>query len=234
MASALEGAPQIELPRPDGLMRVQNGLGTSQDWQYAEYAPPAPPPVSGLAARHVPPNDRCGDGGQANVPPGPAPLILPPPGPRALSERPPRSNAGRCRSRPRRGGRSRDGDSRRIWGAEPAMTTPRPPCRNDAKSPSGAEGAPPARPQQFGPRPQLARRRTARPPADGSEAADFAATQISRAAVAVGSHLAAICRTPVSGIPQLGLCPGGLSSGPSRCAPARGLWQTAAEQALPC
>jgi len=82
MASALEGAPQVELPRPDGLRQVQNGLGTQQDWQYAEYAPPTPPPVPDWLREMF-----AGDSAPAMeaeaeaIPPGPAPLILPPPGP---------------------------------------------------------------------------------------------------------------------------------------------------------
>ena len=82
MASALEGVPQVELPRPDGLRQVQNGLGTRQDWQYAEYAPPAPPPVPDWLREMF-----AGDSAPAMeaeaeaIPPGPAPLILPPPGP---------------------------------------------------------------------------------------------------------------------------------------------------------
>ena len=31
--------------RPDGLKLVQNGLGTRQDYHYAEYQPPSPPPI---------------------------------------------------------------------------------------------------------------------------------------------------------------------------------------------
>ena len=82
MASALEGAPQVELPRPDGLMQVQNGLGTSQDWQYAEYAPPAPPPVPDWL-RDMFANDSAPamEAESEAIPPGPAPLILPPPSP---------------------------------------------------------------------------------------------------------------------------------------------------------
>ncbi|ENO98501.1 penicillin-binding protein 1A [Thauera phenylacetica] len=82
MASALEGVPQVELPRPDGLRQVQNGLGTRQDWQYAEYAPPAPPPVPDWLREMF-----ANDGAPAMeaeaeaIPPGPAPLILPPPSP---------------------------------------------------------------------------------------------------------------------------------------------------------
>ena len=82
MASALEGTPQVELPRPDGLRQVQNGLGTQQDWQYAEYAPPTPPPVPDWLREMF-----AGDSAPAMeaeaeaIPPGPAPLILPPPGP---------------------------------------------------------------------------------------------------------------------------------------------------------
>ena len=82
MASALEGAPQVELPRPEGLMQVQNGLGTSQDWQYAEYAPPAPPPVPDWL-RDMFANDSAPamEAESEAIPPGPAPLILPPPSP---------------------------------------------------------------------------------------------------------------------------------------------------------
>ncbi|CAM5448086.1 penicillin-binding protein 1A [Thauera mechernichensis] len=43
MASALEGVPETQLPRPNGLILVDNGLGTRQDFHYAEYAPPEPP-----------------------------------------------------------------------------------------------------------------------------------------------------------------------------------------------
>jgi penicillin-binding protein 1A len=82
MASALEGVPQVELPRPDGLRQVQNGLGTRQDWQYAEYAPPAPPPVPDWL-REMFANDSAPamEAEAEAIPPGPAPLILPPPSP---------------------------------------------------------------------------------------------------------------------------------------------------------
>ncbi len=43
MRSALQGVPEVERPRPDGLILVDNGLGTRQDYHYAEYTPPAPP-----------------------------------------------------------------------------------------------------------------------------------------------------------------------------------------------
>ena len=36
MASALEGVPQVELPRPDGLRQVQDGLGSRQGRQDGE------------------------------------------------------------------------------------------------------------------------------------------------------------------------------------------------------
>ena len=45
MKVALEGVPEVERPRPDGLKLVQNGLGTRQDYHYAEYQPPSPPPI---------------------------------------------------------------------------------------------------------------------------------------------------------------------------------------------
>lgn len=82
MASALEGVPQVELPRPDGLRQVQNGLGTRQDWQYAEYAPPAPPPVPDWL-REMFANDSAPamEAEAEAIPPGPAPLTLPPPSP---------------------------------------------------------------------------------------------------------------------------------------------------------
>lgn len=82
MASALEGAPQVELPRPEGLIQVQNGLGTRQDWQYAEYAPPAPPPVPDWL-REMFANDSAPamEAESEAIPPGPAPLTLPPPSP---------------------------------------------------------------------------------------------------------------------------------------------------------
>ncbi|MBV2262565.1 MAG: PBP1A family penicillin-binding protein [Thauera sp.] len=82
MASALEGAPQVELPRPEGLIQVQNGLGTRQDWQYAEYAPPAPPPVPDWL-REMFANDSAPamEAESEAIPPGPAPLSLPPPSP---------------------------------------------------------------------------------------------------------------------------------------------------------
>mgnify|MGYP000609055085 CR=1 FL=1 len=64
------------------LMQVQNGLGTSQDWQYAEYAPPAPPPVPDWL-RDMFANDSAPamEAESEAIPPGPAPLILPPPSP---------------------------------------------------------------------------------------------------------------------------------------------------------
>ena len=82
MASALEGVPQVELPRPDGLRQVQNGLGTRQDWQYAEYAPPAPPPVPDWL-REMFANDSAPamEAEAEAIPPGPTPLVLPPPSP---------------------------------------------------------------------------------------------------------------------------------------------------------
>ncbi len=43
MSTALEGAPEVQHPRPDGLIQVQAGDGSRVDYQYAEYAPPAPP-----------------------------------------------------------------------------------------------------------------------------------------------------------------------------------------------
>ncbi len=89
MASALEGVPKVELPRPEGLAQVQNGLGTSQDWQYAEYAPPAPPPVPDwlremFAERQR--RRRWRPRAEA-IPPGPAPLTAPQPA-RAQAPRP--------------------------------------------------------------------------------------------------------------------------------------------------
>jgi penicillin-binding protein 1A len=82
MAVALEGMPQVERPRPDGLKQLPNGLGSRQDWLYAEYRPPAPPPVPDWLKEMF-----SGDSGPAMeaeseaIPPGPAPLILPPPTP---------------------------------------------------------------------------------------------------------------------------------------------------------
>ena len=39
MDKALAGVPEVQLPRPDGLIQVQDGNGRS-DYQYAEYEPP--------------------------------------------------------------------------------------------------------------------------------------------------------------------------------------------------
>jgi penicillin-binding protein 1A len=43
MSAALAGAPEVQRPRPDGLIEVQAGDGSRTDYQYAEYAPPEPP-----------------------------------------------------------------------------------------------------------------------------------------------------------------------------------------------
>jgi penicillin-binding protein 1A len=78
MAVALEGVPQVERPLPDGLKQVQNGLGSRQDWLYAEYSPPAPPPAPDWLREMF-----AGDSGPAMeaeseaIPPGPAPLTQP-------------------------------------------------------------------------------------------------------------------------------------------------------------
>lgn len=45
MRTALEGKPEVSPPPPPGLKRVENGLGTRQDYHYAEYDPPEPPPA---------------------------------------------------------------------------------------------------------------------------------------------------------------------------------------------
>ena len=75
MASALEGVPKVEIPRPEGLAQVQNGLGTSQDWQYAEYAPPAPPTVPDwLREMFASDTAPAMEAESEAIPPGPAPL----------------------------------------------------------------------------------------------------------------------------------------------------------------
>ncbi len=45
MGSALEGVPEVQRPRPDGLVLVDNGLHSGQDYHYAEYTPPEPAPA---------------------------------------------------------------------------------------------------------------------------------------------------------------------------------------------
>ena len=43
MRTALAGTPEIQRPRPGGLIQVEAGDGSRQDYQYAEYDPPEPP-----------------------------------------------------------------------------------------------------------------------------------------------------------------------------------------------
>ncbi|MDI3490386.1 MAG: penicillin-binding protein [Thauera sp.] len=43
MSKALEGSPEAQRPRPDGLVQIQAGDGSRMDYQYAEYEPPEPP-----------------------------------------------------------------------------------------------------------------------------------------------------------------------------------------------
>ncbi|WP_435750246.1 penicillin-binding protein 1A [Thauera sp. AutoDN2] len=42
MRTALEGVPDVSPPPPPGLKLVENGLGSGEDYHYAEYAPPTP------------------------------------------------------------------------------------------------------------------------------------------------------------------------------------------------
>lgn len=43
MRTALAGTPEIQRPRPGGLIQIEAGDGSRQDYQYAEYDPPEPP-----------------------------------------------------------------------------------------------------------------------------------------------------------------------------------------------
>ena len=45
MRTALDGVPEVPRPRPGGLIQVQAGDGSRQDFQYAEYKAPARPEV---------------------------------------------------------------------------------------------------------------------------------------------------------------------------------------------
>ncbi|HRP22537.1 penicillin-binding protein 1A [Thauera sp.] len=82
MASALEGVPETQLPRPGGLTLVDNGLRSRQDYHYAEYEPPAPPPAPDwlqqmFAADSFPAMEAPSEA----IPPGPAPAARLPPMP---------------------------------------------------------------------------------------------------------------------------------------------------------
>lgn len=43
MRTALAGTPEIQRPRPGGLIQIEAGDGSRMDYQYAEYDPPEPP-----------------------------------------------------------------------------------------------------------------------------------------------------------------------------------------------
>ncbi len=43
MSTALAGRPEAQQPRPDGLVLVETGDGSREDYHYAEYDPPEPP-----------------------------------------------------------------------------------------------------------------------------------------------------------------------------------------------
>jgi penicillin-binding protein 1A len=80
MKVALEGVPEVERPRPDGLKLVQNGLGTRQDYHYAEYQPPSPPPVPDwLQEMFANDSSPAMEAETEAIPPAPIASPLPPP-----------------------------------------------------------------------------------------------------------------------------------------------------------
>ncbi len=74
MGAALEGIAEIERPYPIGLKRVQNGLGSGEDYHYAEYDPPmsasAPDWLREMFAGDTTP---AMEAESEAIPPGPAP-----------------------------------------------------------------------------------------------------------------------------------------------------------------
>ncbi len=80
MRSALQGVPEVERPRPEGLKLVQNGLGSGQDYQYAEYDPPTPPPVPDwLQQMFASDSSPAMEAESEAIPPAPSASPLPPP-----------------------------------------------------------------------------------------------------------------------------------------------------------
>ena len=159
-------AAESELPRPDGLIRVQNGLGTSQDWQYAGEI------RSARACRRFrtgcatcsPTTNFFGDGGRKRGDPARPGTADPAAASPALSRAPARlKERRRCRVGLEQANRSRDGDSRRSPAggtrdddsAAAVAGTTQVAIRHPGRPPSRSSSAAAASPL----------RRTARPPA---------------------------------------------------------------------